>query len=428
MRHRVDYPITQHTLGNGLRVVVSPDATTPVVAVNLWYDVGSRDEPAGQTGWAHLFEHLMFQGSAHVASGEHLQVMQDVGGTANATTWFDRTNYFETVPPGALDLALWLEADRLATLPDNLTQTNLDTQRDVVKEEKRQRYDNVPYGTATKLSVKLAFPPDHPYGHTTIGSMDDLDAATPDAAAAFFRAHYRPDNAVLTIVGDVSPADAIERAQRYLGAVPPRTGIPRAVVDPLPPLTGVPRMDLCDQVPQDCVQFAWRLPVVDTPEFDAADLALSILGGGEASRLVRDLTRERGVATNVAAGALGLIGGNSLGLAGAFLVPGCDPAAVEDLLVWHIDALATNGPTAAEMDRAFAQYEREWLASLAAFDSRADALCAYATLHGDPGLVNTRLDAVARVSAADVQEACRTFLSPGARAVLTYRAGGEPNV
>ena len=157
--------------------MVSPDHSVPVVAVNLWYDVGSRDERPGEHGWAHLFEHLMFSGSERVASGEHLNALQALGGSVNATTWFDRTNYFETLPVGALDLALWMEADRLATLPAYLDEASVDTQREVVKEEKRQRYDNVPYGDAMTELVALAFGADHPYGHTTIGSMADLDAA-----------------------------------------------------------------------------------------------------------------------------------------------------------------------------------------------------------------------------------------------------------
>ncbi len=423
---RVAYPVHERTLSNGLRVVVSPDDSTPAVAVNLWYDVGSRDEPTGQTGWAHLFEHLMFQGSAHVASGEHMQTVQDVGGQANATTWFDRTNFFETVPTGALDLALWLEADRLATLPDFLTQDNVDTQRDVVKEEKRQRYDNVPYGDALQRLTALVFPPDHPYGHTTIGRMADLDQATPASAATFFRAHYHPGNAVLTLVGDISPDEAFRRAERFFGWIPPTPRIVRAVPDPLPPLTGVPRVDVAADVPQDAVHFVWRLPVVDTPEFDAADFALGVLGQGLSSRFYRDLSRDRGVATDVSAGAVGLIGGNSFGMASALVTPGVDPAEVESLMVGHLDTLAADGPTDDEVDRTFVQYEREWLTELADIDSRADAFSSSATLHGDPSLVNRRMDAIAQLTPADVRDACRTVLAADARGVLTYQAVSVP--
>ena len=229
----IAYPIHTRSLPNGLRVVVSPDHSVPAVAVNLWYDVGSRNERPGERGWAHLFEHLMFSGSEHVASGEHLNALQAVGGIVNATTWFDRTNYFETVPTGALDLALWLEADRLASL--QVTQHNLDNQRDVVMEEKRQRYDNVPYGDVMLHLVQLTFPADHPYGHPTIGSMDDLAAATLDDAKAFFATHYAPSNAVLTLVGDIDPTDGIARANSFFGGLAASSRPVREVTAPLPP-------------------------------------------------------------------------------------------------------------------------------------------------------------------------------------------------
>src|SRR5690606_21028785 len=202
------YPIIQTVLENGLRVIASPDHAAPSVAVNLWYDVGSRHELPGRTGFAHLFEHIMFQGSAHVEAGQHIGLMQAAGAVVNATTSMDRTNYFETLPTGGADLALWLEADRMGTLLDALTQENLDTQREAVKEEKRQRYDNVPYGDAMQRLIQLTFPSEHPYGHTTIGSMDDLNAATLDDVRAFFATHYLPNNAVLTIAGDLEAEDA----------------------------------------------------------------------------------------------------------------------------------------------------------------------------------------------------------------------------
>ena len=183
------YDIAEHTLPNGLRVVVNEDHSVPAVAVNLWVDVGSRHEVPGRTGFAHLFEHLMFQGSAHVASGEHFAELMSHGGRLNATTWFDRTNYFETVPKGAYELALWMEADRHGKLLQALTQENLDNQRDVVKEEKRQRYDNVPYGDVLIHLVGLTFPAGHPYAHPTIGSMDDLAAADLDDVRGFFATH-----------------------------------------------------------------------------------------------------------------------------------------------------------------------------------------------------------------------------------------------
>ena len=209
-----------------LRVVVQPDDTTPTVTVNLWVGVGSRHEEPGRTGFAHLFEHLMFQGSAHVANGEHFQALMGVGGRLNATTWFDRTNYFETIPSGALELALWLEADRHANLLAAVNQVNLDNQRDVVKEEKRQRYDNQPYGSAFHRIQAALFPAGHPYHHPTIGSMEDLDAASVQDVHDFFARHYAPDNTVLTIVGDVSAERALEL---MVGRLLTRTAFRKAI-------------------------------------------------------------------------------------------------------------------------------------------------------------------------------------------------------
>src|SRR4051812_9139350 len=215
------YEFTDTRLDNGLRLIVCPDHLVPVVAVNLWYGVGSRHETAGRTGFAHLFEHLMFEGSAHVAKGEHFALVNAAGGTLNGSTWCDRTNYFEVVPSNHLDLMLWLEADRMATLLDAVTQENLDNQRAVVKNERRQSYDNAPYGSWNEKMHGLVFPPGHPYHHSTIGSMADLEAATLDDVHAFFRTHYAPDNAVLSVVGDVDIHETMELVQRHSGGTPP---------------------------------------------------------------------------------------------------------------------------------------------------------------------------------------------------------------
>ena len=215
------WPIETSRLDNGLRVVVSEDRTAPaVVAVNLWYDVGSRHEPAGQTGFAHLFEHLMFEGSVNVAKTEHMKLIQGSGGSLNATTNPDRTNYFETVPAEHLELALWLEADRMGGLVPALTQETLDNQRDVVKNERRQRYENVPYGDAWLRLLPLLYPPGHPYHHATIGSMADLNAADLATFQAFHQTYYAPNNAVLTVVGDATAAEVFALADKYFGALP----------------------------------------------------------------------------------------------------------------------------------------------------------------------------------------------------------------
>ena len=415
----VPFPLRQSTLDNGLRVIINPDPTVPVVAVNLWYDVGSRDERPGRTGLAHLFEHLMFEGSANVVAGEHLAAIQGVGGSANATTWFDRTNYFETVPTGALDLALWLEAERLASL--DLTQSNLDNQREVVMEEKRQRYDNVPYGDVLIHLVELTFPEDHPYGHPTIGSMDDLGAATLADAQRFFRTHYAPNNAVLTLVGDVDPDDAIGRVERAFGSLAPVETAIRAATPALPPMSGVPRREVSADVPTEAAYLTWRLPARDTTDFDAVQLALAILGDGQTSRLHRRMVRDDLIAEGAGASATGLIGGTSMGLAYARALTGVTAEQLEAVIVDELTRFLNSGPDLAEVDRAKAQYEREWLGELARFDSRADLFSGYATLHADPDAVNRRLDEVRALSVDSIADAAQRLLQPGQRAVLSYR-------
>ena len=417
----LSYPIVEQTLENGLRVISSPDHIAPSVAVNIWYDVGSRDEEQGRTGFAHLFEHVMFQGSAHVASGQHIALLQAAGAVVNATTWFDRTNYFETLPTGGLDLALWLEADRMATLLDALNQENLDNQREVVKEEKRQRYDNVPYGDVMELLNTLTFPPEHPYGHTTIGSMEDLDAAMLEDVHSFFRRHYLPNNAVLSIVGDVEPEDAFERAEIYFGHL--AAGAKPAKLDggPLSPLSGMPRTETADKVPADAVYFSWRLPARGSRAFDALDLAFSILGHGQTSRLHRQLVRGSEHAEATGASTMGLIGGNSFGFSYARARDEVSPEQLEQEMSDVIEQLLRDGPTEEELRRAKAQFERHWLHELARVDSRADALGEYATLHGDPNLINSRIAEITAIEDGDLRNAMQEWLRPDQRATLIYR-------
>jgi zinc protease len=419
------YPIEEQTLDNGLRVIASPDHGAPSVAVNLWYNVGSRHEEQGRTGFAHLFEHIMFQGSANVPSGQHIALMQAAGASVNATTWFDRTNYFETLPTGGLDLALWLEADRLGSLLDALTQQNLDNQREVVKEEKRQRYDNVPYGDVTERLVALTFPPDHPYGHTTIGSMEDLNAATLADVAGFFRRYYLPNNAVLTIAGDVEPADAFSGASTYFGHLPagPLPDKPRE--DPMPPLGihpgDLPRSETSAVVPAEAIYVSWRMPARSTPEFDALDLLFGVLGHGQTSRLHKRLVREAELAETASATCMGLIGGNSYGFAYARARDGVTVEELESAMLAEVDSLAAAGPTDVELRRAKAQYERHWLHELARIDSRADTLGEYATLLSDPHLINTRLGEVHAVDLGQISAASRNWFGVDQRATLVYR-------
>ena len=417
------YPIHTETLSNGLRVVVNPDHSVPFVAVNLWYDVGSRDEEPGRTGLAHLFEHVMFQGSEHVASGEHFNTLQASGATGNATTWFDRTNYFEAVPTGVLDLALWLEADRMANLLPALTQENLDTQREVVKEEKRQRYDNAPYGDTIDHLLALAFPPEHPYGHTVIGSMEDLDAASLTDTHRFFATWYSPSNAVLTLSGDVTATDGVAKARRFFGKLPSRPVRERAGATPLLPHAGTPRRVTSAPVPADMLYVQWRTPARGTREADAVDIALTVLGGSETSRLYKRLVRLDATCSGAGSSAIPLLLGNSLSLAYARALDGHDLTAIEAALCEEVARFCEEGPTEPELQRARAQFERQWLGECARLESRADLLSGYSTMFGDPGLVNLRIVDYSSVGADEVREAAVAWLDPDRRAVLEYRRG-----
>ena len=322
---------SQHTLANGLRVIVAPDRVAPVVAINLWYDVGSKHEQPGKTGFAHLFEHFMFQGSRHVAKAEHLGIVQGAGGVCNATTYFDRTNYFETLPSHQVELGLWLEADRMATLLDALSQENLDNQRDVVKNEKRQSYDNRPYGSFYEKLMAAVFPPGHPYHHTPIGSMEDLDAASLDDVQSFFRTWYVPNNAVLTVAGDIDEQPVIEMVERYFGPIEPNPALPAwRIRDPGAALGS--REVVPDAVPLERVHVGYRCPAFGTRAFDALEVATQILAGGRGSRLHRRLVRDEQVAQDVALFALPLVAGSSIAAGWVTARPESDAATVERML------------------------------------------------------------------------------------------------
>src|SRR5262245_24766700 len=319
---------SQHTLENGLRVIVAPDRVAPVAAINLWYDVGSKHEQPGRTGFAHLFEHFMFQGSRHVAKAEHLGIVQGAGGVCNATTYFDRTNYFETLPSHQVELGLWLEADRMATLLDALSQENLDNQRDVVKNEKRQSYDNRPYGSFYEKLMAAVYPPGHPYHHTPIGSMEDLDAASLDDVQSFFRTWYVPNNAVLTVAGDVDEAPVIEMVKRYFGPIEANPSLPTyRLRDPGP--IEASREVVPDDVPLERVHVGYRSPAFGTRAFDALEVATQILAGGRGSRLHRRLVRDEQVAQDVTFFALPLVAGSSIAAGWVTARPESDAATVE---------------------------------------------------------------------------------------------------
>ncbi len=416
---RIDF--TERRLANGLRVIVAPDHLVPVVAINLWYDVGSKHEAPGRTGFAHLFEHFMFQGSAHVAKAEHMSIVQGSGGVCNATTWFDRTNYFETLPSNQLELGLWLEADRLATLLDALSQENLDNQREVVKNEKRQSYDNQPYGSFYDKLMAAIFPPGHPYHHTPIGSMADLDAASLADVTAFFRTYYAPDNAVLTIVGDVEEEAAFAAAEHWFGPIAASGAVPRFVAPETPAHIGATSREIVpDNVPLVRIHFGWRTVPFGSPAFDALEVATQILAGGQGSRLYRHLVRERQIAQDVSLFSMPLAAGRAMLAGWATVRPEADPAEVEAAFLAEMEQVTREPVTADELLRAHALIESSELSALGRVEEVADRLGMYATLFDRPELINEQLGRYLAVGADDVLAASAATFRDDNLAIITF--------
>ncbi|MEU7313719.1 pitrilysin family protein [Streptomyces sp. NPDC007083] len=412
---------TEHRLANGLRVVLSEDHLTPVAAVCLWYDVGSRHEAEGRTGLAHLFEHLMFQGSAQVQGNGHFELVQGAGGSLNGTTSFERTNYFETMPAHELELALWLEADRMGSLLAALDEESMENQRDVVKNERRQRYDNVPYGTAFERMTAMVYPEGHPYHHTPIGSMADLDAASLEDAREFFRTYYAPNNAVLSVVGDIDPETTLAWIEKYFGSIPGHDGKRPPRDGALPDPVGEEQREVVEEdVPSRALMNGYRLPHDGTREADAADLALTALGGGESSRLYTRLVRHDRTAVAAGFGLLRLAGAPSLGWLDIKASSGAETADIQAAVDEELRRFAEEGPSEEEMERAQAQLEREWLDRLGTVGGRADELCRYAVLFGDPQLALTAVRRVLEVTREEVRQVAAERLRADNRAVLVY--------
>ena len=419
-------PVRRERLDNGLRVVLSHDPSVPVVAVNLWYGVGSRNEPAGKTGFAHLFEHMMFQGSAHVPKNRHFELVERAGGSLNATTWFDRTNYFETLPSHHLELALWLESDRMGWMLPAMDQEKLDNQRDVVKNEKRQRYDNQPYGDWDERLQRLVYPDTHPYHHTVIGSMEDLDAATLDDVADFFRTYYVPNNAVLTVAGDFDPGRVMDQVARYFGDIPGGGAVPpipgRTDVEPV--IGGTLRDAVTGDVPLPRVILGMRIPPYSSGGFTTAEVARSVLGTGKASRLYRRLVREQRVAKDVVSYAFPLLSGAGLLLVWATGYPGASTEELERALAREMEGLTDARED--EVERAVAVLETDLVRSLERVGERADMLSMFELLFDDPGRINGEVDRLRQVSAGDVRDFAARFLGPDNRAVVSYEPAARP--
>ncbi len=421
----VDIPYQQFTLKNGLRVIVHTDRKAPVVAVSVWYDVGAKHEPKGSTGFAHLFEHLMFNGSEN-APDDFFEPLKQVGATDfNGTTNLDRTNYFETVPTGALDRALFLESDRMGYLLGAITQAKLDEQRGVVQNEKRQG-DNQPYGLVRYKVTEGLFPADHPYGHDTIGSMADLDAASLQTVKNWFTANYGPNNAVLVLAGDVDVATARPLVEKYFGAI--KAG-PKSVKRPAPvPTLAAPKAEtIKDRVAAVMVSRNWAIPGGNAPDAAALDVAATVLGGLASSRLDNILVKQEKLAVNVSAYAGGGAEVSNFGIR-AIVKPGVDPKLVEARIDAILADFLKNGPTQDEVSRVVTTRVAGTiggLESVGGFGGKAVALAQGALFYNDPGFYKTRLARLAAQTPATVKAAADKWLGRPAYALTVEQGARE---
>jgi zinc protease len=422
----MNIPYTRHTLDNGLDVLIHEDHGCPIVAVNVWYHVGSKNEKPGRTGFAHLFEHLMFEGSEHYDRG-FFQPLQEAGAQLNGSTNADRTNYWEVVPRNALELALWMESDRMGYLLPALTDAKFENQREVVLNERRQNYENRPYGFASMAIVAALYPADHPYHWMTIGAAEDIRAARLDDVRAFFRTYYRPRNASLALAGDVDTDQALALAAEYFGSLEAGEDPPPVDLVAPPPIVAEQRLLLEDRVELPRIYLSWHSPALFSTDDAELDLVAEVLASGKTSRLYRALVYEQRIATEIAASQ------NSRESAGHFQIiatgaPGRTLQEVEHGIARVLETLIADGPTAPEMERCQAQAEANFmyrLQTVGGFGGKSDQLNAYNVFIGDPGFFDRDLERYHRVTPESMQSAARRMLHPSARVALSVVPKGR---
>jgi zinc protease len=426
---KLSVPYTKFTLPNGLTVILHEDHSVPQIAVNVWYHVGSSREKAGRTGFAHLFEHLMFEGSGHVKEGEFDTLLESAGGSNNGSTTEDRTNYFETVPSNALDLALFLESDRMGYLLDVLTPDHINGQREVVKNERRQSYENRPYGMAQVRMTELLYPPTHPYHWPVIGYMDDLNAATADDVIEFFKKYYAPSNASLVVAGDINPTVARQRVEYWFrdvrGAAPGATVPPLTVTQPV--LPGVIKETLTDAVQLPRIYLCWLTPALYAPGDADLDALSSVLTDGKKSRLYERLVYDLQVAQDVEARQ------NSSRLGSIYTIqvtarPSTDPPAVvlarlTGIVDEELDKLRKAPPAPRELERVKNGYEAGFYEELEQIDRKADMLNNYFTATGNPDYFAEDLGRYQKLTPEDVSAAVRKWLPADKRLELSVVPG-----
>jgi zinc protease len=416
---RLELPYTQFTLPNGLRVVLHEDHSVPIVSVNMWYHVGSGRERSGRTGFAHLFEHLMFMGSGHVKPGEFDQWLEGAGGNNNGSTTSDRTNYWINVPSNALELALFLESDRMGHLLDTMTPQTVDAQRDVVKNERRQSYENRPYGMADITLTEMLYPEGHPYHWPVIGYMPDLTAASYEDVVGFYKTYYAPSNASLVVAGDIDPAQARALVEKWFGDVKPGPEVAPMTV-PGVALTGVQKQTLEDNVQIPKLYLAWLTPRHLAPGDAALDVVADVLTGGRNSRLYKRLVYDMQIAQEVSAFQ------SSQALSSFFLIeamprPGHTVEEIQTVIDEEIAALQQSPPTAREIERSLNQIEASFfnrMERVGGFGGKADLLNSYLKAAGNPDWFNEDLSRYRALSASDITAAAVQFLPRDRRVEL----------
>ena len=423
---RIDIPYTEFRLANGLTVILHEDHTVPLVAVNVWYHAGSARETPGRTGFAHLFEHILFEGSKHVKQGEFDTLLEAAGGDNNGSTTQDRTNYYEVVPSNALELALFLESDRMGYLLDVMSPARVDQQRDVVKNERRQRYENQPYNVVYLRLPELLFPPNHPYHWPTVGSMEDLTAATHEDVANFFRSYYVPSNASLVIAGDIRPDEARRAVEKWFSDVPGGKA-PPPIAAPPAYLAGEKRVTIEDRVQLPRLYMVWLTPPQYAPGDEALDMLASVLATGKNSRLYKRLVYDMQIAQDVSASQ------DSAALKSEFTIvvtarEGHDLTEIEKVVQEELDRLKREPPTVRELQRAMNGYEADFYRQLERVLRQADLLNAYQTETGRPDFANADLARHRAVSPQDVQSVAWGELPDDARVVVSIVPMGKTSL
>jgi zinc protease len=410
----INIPFKEYKLDNGLRVILSEDHSAPTFSIAVTYDVGSRDEKEGRTGFAHLFEHMMFQGSESVGKGEHFLLVFTNGGDMNGTTSQDRTNYFETLPSNQLDLGLFLESDRMKSLAVN--QANLDNQRKAVQEEKRLGEDNQPYGQTFDKDIETSYG-SFAYKHSIIGSMEDLNAATVDDVKAFFKRYYAPNNAVLTMVGDFKSEEVLAKIKKYFGAIPAQPAPPKPDLSE-PEQTAVRRTTIEDNfAPYPRLDIVYKIPPGDTKDFYAVDVLTDALTAGTSSRIYQKLVKEKQLAVQTMGFAYEHRG-PSVSVFMAYLRPGADPAEVEKLIDAEIEKVKTEGIGDDELEKMRMQNTLGVVRQMQSTSSRATTLGQFAVYYNDPGLINTEIEKSLAVTKEDVQRVAKKYLIDAHKSVV----------